>query len=175
MKNRLLFSLFSPYSVIFFWLLSRFLSLAFRNLTMICVGLIWGGCFVWGSLTLLRGFQGGSVVKNLPASAGDRRCKCNPCVGKMPCREKWQLTPVFLPGKFHGQRSLVGCSLWSCKELDMTEQLNVIHMHLLKSAGLCPLPDLRHFHSHCFLKYFYCSVLFLSSCFTSVSVLSPRE
>ena len=29
-------------------------------------------------------------------------------------------TPVFLPGKFHGQRSLVGYSPWGCKELDMT-------------------------------------------------------
>ena len=33
-------------------------------------------------------------------------------------------TPVFLPGKFHGQRSLVGCSPWGHKELDMTERLN---------------------------------------------------
>ena len=31
--------------------------------------------------------------------------------------------PVFLPGEFHGQRSLVGYSPWGCKELDMTEQL----------------------------------------------------
>ena len=30
-------------------------------------------------------------------------------------RRKWQPTPVFLPGKFHGQRSLVGYSPWSCK------------------------------------------------------------
>ena len=31
-------------------------------------------------------------------------------------------TPVFLPGEFRGQRSLVGYSLWGCKELDMTEE-----------------------------------------------------
>ena len=36
-------------------------------------------------------------------------------------------TPVFLPGKFHGQRSLVGYSPWGPKELDMTELLT--HMH----------------------------------------------
>ena len=36
-------------------------------------------------------------------------------------RRKWQPTPVFLPGKSHGQRSLVGCSAWCLKELDMTE------------------------------------------------------
>ena len=37
---------------------------------------------------------------------------------------KWQSTPVFLPGKFHGQRSLAGYSPWGCKELDTTEHLN---------------------------------------------------
>ena len=39
-------------------------------------------------------------------------------------RRKWQPTPVLLPGKFHGWRSLVGYSLWSCKESDTTEQLH---------------------------------------------------
>ena len=36
-------------------------------------------------------------------------------------RRKWQPTPVFLPGEFQGQRSLVGCRLWSRTELDTTE------------------------------------------------------
>ena len=36
-------------------------------------------------------------------------------------RRKWQPTPVFLPGEFQGQRSLVGCHLWGCTESDMTE------------------------------------------------------
>ena len=39
----------------------------------------------------------------------------------MHWRRKWQSTPVFLPGKFHGYRSLLGYSPWGCKELDMTE------------------------------------------------------
>ena len=34
-------------------------------------------------------------------------------------------SPVFLPEKFHGQRSLVGYSPWSCKELDTTDRLTV--------------------------------------------------
>ena len=38
-------------------------------------------------------------------------------------RRKWQPTPVFLPGEFHGQRSLAGYSPCGHKELDMTEQL----------------------------------------------------
>jgi len=46
-------------------------------------------------------------------------------------RRQWQPTPVFLPGKSHGQRSLVGCSPWGYKELDMTERL---HFHFSLSC-----------------------------------------
>ena len=38
-----------------------------------------------------------------------------------PLRRKWQPTPVFLAGEFHGQRSLADYSPWGPKELDMTE------------------------------------------------------
>ena len=38
-------------------------------------------------------------------------------------RRKWQSTPVLLPGKSHGQRSLIGYSPWGRKESDTTEQL----------------------------------------------------
>ena len=41
----------------------------------------------------------------------------------MHWRRKWQPTPVLLPGKFHGLRSLVGYSPWDRKELDTTERL----------------------------------------------------
>ena len=56
-------------------------------------------------------------------------CQCrrhgfDPPVGKIPWRRKWQLTPVFFPGRSHGQRSLVGYSPWGRTELDTTEQLN---------------------------------------------------
>ena len=44
------------------------------------------------------------------------RLMLHPLVWKIPCRRKWQSTPVFLPGKSHGQRSLVGYSLWVCKK-----------------------------------------------------------
>ena len=46
----------------------------------------------------------------------------DPWVGKIP-RRKWQPTPVFLPGGFHGQRILAGYSPWGCKESDTTEGL----------------------------------------------------
>ena len=53
-----------------------------------------------------------------------------PWVGKIPWRRKWQSTPVLLPGKSHGQKSLVGYSLWGCKESDTTERLH-FHFHVL--------------------------------------------
>ena len=48
----------------------------------------------------------------------------DPWVGKILWRRKWQPTPVLLPGKSHGQRSLVGYSPWGRKESDTTEQLH---------------------------------------------------
>ena len=42
-------------------------------------------------------------------------------------RRKWQPTPVFLPGKVHGQRSLAGCSPWGYQEPDTTEWLTHTH------------------------------------------------
>ena len=52
-----------------------------------------------------------------------KRRRFDPWVEKNPWRRKWQPTPVCLPGKFHGQRSLVGYSPWGRKELGTTEQL----------------------------------------------------
>ena len=53
-------------------------------------------------------------------------CRCKRC--EIPWSRKWQPTSVFLPGKFHGQRSLVGYSPWGHKELNMTEWLST-HTH----------------------------------------------
>ena len=77
---------------------------------------------LWHSVSPLpRGFPGGTVVNNPPVNAGDTRCGLDPWVRKISWRRKWQATPVFLPGKFHGQKSQEGYNPWSCKELDMTE------------------------------------------------------
>ena len=57
------------------------------------------------------------MVKNIPPSAGDTEDEDSvPWLGRSPWSSKWQLTPVFLPGKFHGQRSLVDYSVWGYKE-----------------------------------------------------------
>ena len=58
------------------------------------------------------------MVKNPPAMR-------ETWFGKIPWRRAWQPTPVFLPGEFHGQRSLAGYSPWSLKESHMTEQLSM--------------------------------------------------
>ena len=46
-----------------------------------------------------------------------KRCRFNPCVGKIPWRIEWQPTLVLLPGKSHGQRNLAGYSLWGGKRV----------------------------------------------------------
>ena len=68
------------------------------------------------------GFCSGSDGKRICVLR--RRPRFDPWVGKMPWRRKWKPIPVFLPGKSHGQRSLLGYSPWGCKELDTTYQLN---------------------------------------------------
>ena len=50
----------------------------------------------------------------------------DPWVGKILWRRKWQPTPVFLPGKYHGQRSLEGYTPWAHRDWDMTKQLSTI-------------------------------------------------
>jgi len=50
-----------------------------------------------------------------------RRHGFNPWVGNIPWSRKWQPTPVFLPGEFHGQRSLAGYGPWGCIESNRTK------------------------------------------------------
>ena len=64
------------------------------------------------------------MVKNLPANVRDSRLGFDPGAGKTPWGRKWQPTLVFLPRKFHRQRSLAGYSPWGHKESDTTEQLS---------------------------------------------------
>ena len=78
-------------------------------------------------------FASGTLVKN-PSTCQCRRhkrCRFDPWFGKIPWNRKWQPAPVFLPGKFHGQRSLVGYSPWGCK---FWAQLSV-HAHTHTEAG----------------------------------------
>ena len=70
----------------------------------------------------LMGFPSGTGGKEHTCQCRrQKRHRFSLWVGKIPWSRKWQLTPVFLPGKFHGQRSLVGYSQWGHKESDTTE------------------------------------------------------
>ena len=65
------------------------------------------------------GFPRGSYSKESACNAGDPGLI--PGSGKIPRRREWQPTPVFLPGKSHGRRSLVGYRPWSFTASDPTE------------------------------------------------------
>ena len=62
------------------------------------------------------------IVKNLPAM---QEIWDQSLGWEDPWRREWPPTPIFLPGEFHGVRSLVGYSRWIHTELDMTEQLTL--------------------------------------------------
>ena len=62
------------------------------------------------------------------------RCGFDPWVRKIPWRRKWQPTPVFLPGKSHGQRSLVGSSPQGrrVKHIQSLYVFDSVHKHRVK-------------------------------------------
>ena len=62
------------------------------------------------------------TVKSLPAT---QETGFNAWVGKMPWRREWLPTSVFLPGEFHGERSLLGYSPQCCKELNTSDWLTL--------------------------------------------------
>ena len=85
---------------------------------------------------------------HLPGGLRDKRstCQCrrhktrdiDPWLRKSSWSRKWQLTPLFLPEKFHGQRILAGHSSWGCKELDTTEHTHTASLvYVLCMAVFC--------------------------------------
>ena len=77
---------------------------------------------------MLGGFLGG--VSGKESACPYRRLKrhgFDPWVGKIPWRWKWQPTPVFLPGKLHGHKSLMGYSSLACKEFTTSECVHCSH------------------------------------------------
>ena len=69
------------------------------------------------------------MVKCLPAM---RDTRVQSLGGEDPLEKEMQPTPILLPGKFHGRRSLVGYSPWGRKESDTNEQL---HFHFCFQAS----------------------------------------
>ena len=105
------------------------------------------------SWTEYKGFITVNLVAQLVKNTMQCRRLCfDPWVGKIPCRREWLLTPVFLPGKFYGQRSLVGYSPWGFEELDRTEWLTLSFSHLTCSAcfliSFCAYTNIKNSISH---------------------------
>ena len=73
--------------------------------------------------TRREGPCGGSDGEDPARGAGDLGLVLG--LGSFPQRRDWLPTLVFLPGEFHGQRSLAGYTPWGCKESDMTERLTL--------------------------------------------------
>ena len=69
------------------------------------------------------------------------RPRFDPWVGNIPWRREWKSTPMFLPGEFHGQRSLAGYSPWCCKRVrhDWVDNIFTtlcIHLHLTAAFNI---------------------------------------
>ena len=77
---------------------------------------------VWPGHRDFKGFHYGSDCKEPACSAGDPG---SIWVGKIPWSWEWLLTPIFLPGEFHRQRSLAGYSPWGHKESNIIEWLTL--------------------------------------------------
>ena len=82
-----------------------------------------------GITTGTQGFPGGSVAKNPLRQC--RRREFNPGIRKICWKRKWQPTPVFLPGKFQGERSWRATVHGDARESDTTQQLNNSNWNLL--------------------------------------------
>ena len=111
--------------VFFFLAMSQFSK---ENMALISKSQVYKANSPWGKLPSLRTWVActdGSVGKESTCNAETRRCGLDPWVKTIPWRRARQPTPVFLPEKFHGQRSLVGYSPKCRKELDTTKQLNI--------------------------------------------------
>ena len=73
-------------------------------------------------ICICRGFPGDTRGKEPACRCGrHKRPQLDPWIRKILRRRVWQLTPGFLPGESHGQRSLVGYSSWGSKGSDTTE------------------------------------------------------
>ena len=81
------------------------------------------------------------------ASGEEFTCQCRrqnrlrfqPCIGKITWRREWQPSPAFLPGKSHGQRSLVGYRPWGPKESEATK--HTCNTVLSENTGKCYLVE----------------------------------
>ena len=84
-------------------------------------------------------------IRNLSAM---QRLRFGSWVRRIPQRRKWLHTSVFLPGEFHGQRSLAGYSPWGCKESDVTERLTDARHTYMHTHTYIHMHTYMHIHMH---------------------------
>ena len=77
-------------------------------------------------------FPSGSLVKIHLQCRNRRRLELDPWVGTIPWRRAWQSTPVFLPGKSHGQRSLLGYMVHRVAKSQTQLKRHLSDMHIGK-------------------------------------------
>ena len=83
----------------------------------------------WMKCSQRLGFGDSVESDSLTLGGLCRRLGFNPWVRKFPWSRKWQPTPVFWPGKLHGQRSLVGYSPWGHKRVGHDWACTHTHTH----------------------------------------------
>ena len=74
------------------------------------------------------------MVKNLPAM---QEIQVQFLGREDPLKKRMETHSIFLPGEFHGQRTLAGYSPWGCNESDVTEQLTLAGHFLLRHCMIC--------------------------------------
>ena len=116
-------------------------------------------CFIYSN-----GYLGASLV-----AQWQRSHRIDPLVRKIPWRRKWQPTPIFLPEKSYGQRSLVGYSSWGCERvghnLGTEQQQQCVSINpklLIYPPCLFPFGSCKFFLClwFCFVNNFIC-IIFL--------------
>ena len=121
------------------------------------------------------GFPGGSVVKNLPVNTGDM--SSIPGSGKIPWRKKWKPTPIFLPVKSHGQRSLASYGPGGHKRQTQLSMHACTHTHT-HTQGLGTQEELVLLAPSLFwvasLKLSMSSQIFVFPSISSLSFYTPR-
>ena len=131
--------------------------LCFSSIEILCepISYSWYQSFLFQFVCPYTAIWGHRVVNSKESIFQSRRCEFDPWVRKIPWRRKWPPIPVFLPGKSHGQRSLVGYSPGDHKRVRhnlMIKQQAVQQFHQeQQTSNLSPLP---------FLGLVLCSFLF---------------
>ena len=97
---------------------------------------------------IILGFPGGATIKESASQC--RRYGFDPWVRKIPWRREWPPTPVLLPGKFHGQRSLESSNPWGCRVKH--NWTGTQWLYRLLTAGELSIPWLQLFCKYSYSK-----------------------